>query len=171
MFCRVNINKSAIIEHTESSIRQFIINMVTSSNGNIFALLAISAGNSPDAGAFPAQRQVTRNFDIFFDLCLNKRLSKQSWGWWFGAPSRPLCRHCDAMKNANTSIYKADLAGRVPLVKKRNCWRLWHDRHPTAGITNMLNKYAFAAHGESCRHCSMYFWYIMQMYVDMSLRN
>ena len=31
---------------------------------------------------FPAQRPVTRNFDVLFDLHLNKRLSKQSWGWW-----------------------------------------------------------------------------------------
>ena len=29
-----------------------------------------------------------------FDLCLNKRLSKQSWGWWFETPSRSLWRHC-----------------------------------------------------------------------------
>ena len=27
---------------------------------------------------FPSQRPVTRNFDVFFDLRLNKRLSKQS---------------------------------------------------------------------------------------------
>ena len=36
---------------------------------------------------------VTRSFDVFFDLRLNKRLSKQSWGWWFDMPSRPLWRH------------------------------------------------------------------------------
>ena len=24
--------------------------------------------------------------DVFFDLCLNKRLSKQSWVWWFETP-------------------------------------------------------------------------------------
>ena len=33
-------------------------------------LLAIFAGNSPVTGEFPAQRPVTRSFDIFFDLCL-----------------------------------------------------------------------------------------------------
>ena len=46
------------------------------------ALLAICAGNSPVPGEFPAQRPVTRSFDVLFDLRLNKRLSKQSWGWW-----------------------------------------------------------------------------------------
>ena len=58
-----------------------------------FALLAICAGNSPVPGVFHAQRPVTPSFDVFFDLRLNKRLSKQSWGWWFESPSRPLWRH------------------------------------------------------------------------------
>ena len=57
------------------------------------ALLTICAGNSPVPGEFPAQRPVTRSFDVFFDLRLNKRLRKQSWGWWFETPSRPLWRH------------------------------------------------------------------------------
>ena len=34
------------------------------------ALLAICAGNLPVPGEFPAQRPVTRSFDIFFDLRL-----------------------------------------------------------------------------------------------------
>ena len=59
------------------------------------ALLAICAGNSPLTGEFPTQRPVTRSFDVFFDLRLNIRLSKQSWGWWFEMPSRPLWRHCN----------------------------------------------------------------------------
>ena len=57
------------------------------------ALLAICAGNSPVPGDFPAQRPVTRSFDVFFDLGLNKRLSKQPWGWWIQTLSRPLRRH------------------------------------------------------------------------------
>ena len=60
------------------------------------ALLAICAGNSLVPGDFPAQRPVTRSFDVFFDLRLNKRLSEQSWGWWFETPLRPLWRHCNA---------------------------------------------------------------------------
>ena len=57
------------------------------------ALLALCAGNSPVTGEFPSQRQVTRSFDVFFDLRLNKRLSKYSWGGWFATPSRSLWRH------------------------------------------------------------------------------
>ena len=60
------------------------------------ALLALCAGNSPVTGDFPAQRPVTRSFDVFVDLRLNKRLSKQWSGWWFETPSSPLWRHCNA---------------------------------------------------------------------------
>ena len=62
---------------------------------SLSALLAICAGNSPVIGEFPAQRPVTRSFDVFFGLRLNKRLSKQWWCWWFETPSRPLWRHCN----------------------------------------------------------------------------
>ena len=48
-------------------------------------------------GEFPAQRPVTRSFDIFFNLRLNKRVSKQWWGWWPETLSRPLWRHCLCM--------------------------------------------------------------------------
>ena len=61
-----------------------------------FALLALCAGNSPVPGEFLAQRPVTRSFDVFFDLCPNKRLSKQSWGWWLETLSCSLWRHCNA---------------------------------------------------------------------------
>ena len=57
------------------------------------ALLAICAGNSSVPGEFPAQRPVTRSFDVFFDLHSNKRLRKQWWGWWFETLSFPLWRH------------------------------------------------------------------------------
>ena len=63
------------------------------------ALLAFCAGNP---GEFPTQRPVTRSFDVFFDLRLNKQLSKQSWGWWFETPSCPLWRH----RNVSSSMLK-----------------------------------------------------------------
>ena len=60
------------------------------------ALLALCAGTSPVTCEFPAQRPVTCSFGVFFDLRLNKRLSKQWWGWWFETTSRPLWRRCIA---------------------------------------------------------------------------
>ena len=75
------------------------------------ALLAICAGNSPVPGEFPTQRLVTRSFDVFFDLHLNKRLSKQSWGRWLETLSCPLWRH----RNGKTQILatKKDLSHQV----------------------------------------------------------
>ena len=50
------------------------------------ALLALCVGNSPVTGEFPSQRPVTRSFDVFFELCRNIRLSKQSKRRWLEAP-------------------------------------------------------------------------------------
>ena len=107
------------------------------------ALLAICAGNSPVPGEFPTQRPVTRSFDAFFDRRLNKRLSKQSWAWWFETPSRPLWRHCNvngavrfpfdgvariilSMGSANERrcyIVKSSLIGQAPT--QNDIWG-WH---------------------------------------------
>ena len=59
------------------------------------ALLTLCVGSWPVTGEFPSQRPVTRSFGVFFDLHLNKRLSKQWWGRWFETPSCPLWRHCN----------------------------------------------------------------------------
>ena len=67
--------------------------IMTSSNGNIFR---VPGHLCRVTGEFPAQRPVTWSFDVFFDLGLNKRFSKQSWGWWFETPMRSLWRHCNA---------------------------------------------------------------------------
>ena len=69
--------------------------MMTSSNGKKSALLTLCLGNSLVTGEFPSRRPVTPNFGVFFDIRLNKRLSKHSWGWWFETPSHPLWRRCN----------------------------------------------------------------------------
>ena len=93
------------------------------------ALLAICVGNSPVTSEFPAQRTVTRSFDIFFDLHLNKRLSKQSWGWWFETLSRPLWRHCNADRWMSLTWYGNHNKSRFP-TKFDEWWDLcscrWH---------------------------------------------
>ena len=73
--------------------------MMTSSNGNIFRVTGHLCGEFTGPGEFLAQRPVTRSFDVFFDLRLNKQLSKQPWGWWFETPSWSLWRQCNAMKS------------------------------------------------------------------------
>ena len=56
--------------------------MMTSSNGNIFLVTGHLCGEFTGPRWITRQRLVMRSFDVFFDLRLNKRLSKQSWGWW-----------------------------------------------------------------------------------------
>ena len=87
------------------------------------ALLALCAGNSPVACEFPSQRPVTRSFGVFFDLRLDKRLSKQSWGWWTETPSRSLWLHCDdnlrnppsiSQSQSHTQLYESWSEGQHP---------------------------------------------------------
>ena len=74
--------------YMQSSLR-----IMTSSNGNIFRVTGPLCGESSATNEFPAQRSVTRSFDVFFDLRLNKWLNKQSRGWWFETLLRPLWRN------------------------------------------------------------------------------
>ena len=76
-----------------ASIVVHLWNMMTSSNGNIFRVTGPLCGKFTGPGEFPTQRPVTRSFDVFFDLGLNKRLNKHSWGWWFETLSWSLWRH------------------------------------------------------------------------------
>ena len=59
------------------------------------ALLAICAGNSPVTGEFPTKSPMTWSFDVFFDLRLNKRLSKQRHHAHYDVPvmSHPKSNH------------------------------------------------------------------------------
>ena len=70
-----------------------------------FASLALCVGNPPVTGEFPSQMPVTQSFDVFFDLHLNKRLSKQSRRRWFKTPLRSLWRHCNALVNRGPGRY------------------------------------------------------------------
>ena len=85
------------------------------------ALLALCAGNSPVTGEFPTQRPVTRSFDVFFDLRLNKRSSKQSWGWWSETPLCSLRRQCNGYKWPMTRIMKSQF-------KFSSAWTTCNDR-------------------------------------------
>ena len=64
--------------------------MMTSSNENIFRVTGLLCWDSPTTGEFPAQRPVTRSYDVFFDLRLNQQLSKQWSRRWFKTPPRSL---------------------------------------------------------------------------------
>ena len=68
---------------------------MTSSNGNILRVTGHLRGEFTGPRWIPQIKASDAEFDVFFDLRLNKRLSKKPWGWWFETPSRPLWRHCN----------------------------------------------------------------------------
>ena len=104
------------------------------------ALLAIYAENSSAPGEFPTQRPVTRSFDVFFDLCPNKGLSKQSWSWWFETPSHPLGRHRNADRSAVSATIlrpdmflntgSGDIASFVCNITVTSWWERWRLKSP-----------------------------------------
>ena len=68
--------------------------MMTSSNGNIFRDTGHLCGEFTGHRWFP--RTKASHAELwYFSRRLNKRLSKQSCGWWFETPSRPFWRHCN----------------------------------------------------------------------------
>ena len=75
---------------------------MTSSNGNIFRVTGPLCGEFTGHRWIPLTKASDAEFDIFFDLHLNKPLSEQSRGWWFETPSRSLWRHC----NGETSLWQ-----------------------------------------------------------------
>ena len=83
---------------------KYLINsiMMTSSNGHIFRVTGSLWGES--IGGFPSQRSMTQSSYVFFYLRLNKLLNKQSRRLWFGTPSRPFWRHCNAVTEKLTSL-------------------------------------------------------------------
>ena len=88
---------SGVVRFTDHS-------MMTSSNGNIYRVTGPLCGEFTGPGEFPAQKPVTRSFDVFFDLRPNKRLSKQPWGWWFETLSWSLWRHCNGSGHNDLSL-------------------------------------------------------------------
>ena len=109
------------------------------------ALLALCAGNSPVTGEFPSQRPVMNNFNVFFHLCLNKRLSKKSWGWWLETPSRPLWCRCNANKNDKGTRYHMASPGHNELTHIQLAFQpTWVDWYPTVtyhGFVSTLHTY------------------------------
>ena len=98
------------------------------------ALLALCAGNSPVTGEFPSQRPVTQSFDVFFDLRLKNRFSKQPRRQWFEMLSGPLWRHCNDVAQLQTKMVPINL-----IWSESAQWLLSYGAHniPGALITPM----------------------------------
>ena len=70
--------------------------MMTSSNGSIFRVTGPLWGASTGHRWIPFTKANDSELGYFFDLCLNKRLNKQSRKLWFETPSRSSWRHWNA---------------------------------------------------------------------------
>ena len=92
--------------------------MMTSSNGNIFRVTGHLCGE------FIAHRRIPRPKASDAELLcflwhLNKWLSKQSWGWWFETPSRPLCRHSNVTCHQTYYISRTLAGNKIIFVCQR----------------------------------------------------
>ena len=91
------------------------------------ALLALCSGNPPITGGFPSQSTVTRSFDVFFDLRLNKRLSIQSRRRCFETPCGSLWRHCNAYSRRWMCVQRTGIERGVYIWtnKELSKWLCW----------------------------------------------
>ena len=99
--------------------------MMTSWNGNIFRVTGHLCGEFTSHRWIPRTKASKAELWCFFDIRLNKRVSKQSWGWWFETPARPLWHHNNAMTcfyftmtltTSHTSIFCMGAVGISPSV-------------------------------------------------------
>ena len=78
---------------------------MTSSNGNIFRVTGHLCGEFTGHWWIPRTKASDAELWCFpLIRALSKRLSKQSWGWWFDTPSRSLWLHC------NDNLIKTQIA-------------------------------------------------------------
>ena len=97
----------------------------------MMTLLALWEGNPPVTSEFPSQRPVTCSFDVFFDLCLNKQLSKQSRRWWCEMPPHSLRHHWNViscftgMLHDEIQLYEQQLTSGMSFLRDRQWIRLW----------------------------------------------
>ena len=82
--------------------------MMSSSNGNIFRVTGPLWGKSIGHRWITLTRPMRPSFDVFFDLHLNKQLSKESKRRWLETPSHSSWRHC----NGQTDLKKFALCPR-----------------------------------------------------------
>ena len=69
--------------------------MMTSSNGNIFRVIGHLCGKFTGPRWIPRTKASDAELWCFLWSASDKRLGKQSWGWWFETLSCPLWRLCN----------------------------------------------------------------------------
>ena len=108
--------------------------MMTSSNGKSFRI------TGPLCGEFTGHRWIPLTkashaelWCLFLSARLYKRLSKQSWGWWFETPSRSLWRHCNAYTSVEFRSNYSKSHRQIsdwPIKKHHHMFTSWHGNIP-----------------------------------------
>ena len=86
-------NSSPKTKLVTSEKNRAITAIMTSSNGNIFRVTGPLCGEFTGPRWIPRAKANDAELWCFLWSVMNKRLSKQSWGWWFETPTHPLWRH------------------------------------------------------------------------------
>ena len=142
--------------------------MMTSSTGNIFRVTGPLCGEFTGPGEFPTQRPVTRSFDVFFDLRLNKRLCKQQWGWWFETPSWSLWRQCNDLLNFkfDWNMFVYNFSHISPITMKLCTRQDTTSLHESAGLFSQYISFchfsdlsSLSRHWTSIDH-SLFIWHV-----------
>ena len=134
--------------------------MMTSQNGIISALLTMRGNhrwpvNSPHKGQWRGALMFS------FDLLLNKRLIKQSWGWWFETPSRPLWRHCNGLIRRGTQYPRPQFNIKMPHYQYRKSHR----------GDQMILRPSFLHNGISYTDKTSLYWISLQIVTLPTLRH
>ena len=88
------------------------------------ASLALCGGNPPVTGGFPSERPVMRSFDVFFDLHLNKQMSKQK-------DAGNLRRH---HVHYDVTVVDPGILGHVFLISHNHDFASWRELYNTSVI-------------------------------------
>ena len=99
LLCPKTIRHSNTIVTTTYCLKIIPSHQTTSWNRNVFRV------TGPLCGEFTGHRWIPRTKASDAELCcycLNTRLSKQSWGWWFETPSNPSWHQSNG---ARTSVW------------------------------------------------------------------
>ena len=107
-----NSSTRVVLQHVSGLCVLYSSNMMMSSNGNIFRVTGHLCGEFTGPRWIPHIKASDAELWCFFYLRLNKRLSKQSWGWWF----ETLPAHYDVtvmLSIANNCV------------SNKTCWFMW----------------------------------------------
>ena len=111
---------TGVYTHVHISVTKWW-DMMTSSNGNIFRVTGHLCGKFTGPRWISRTKASDASFDVFFDLRLNKRLSKQPWGWWFETPAWSLWRHRNDIWPMHCVICEINF-----LRYTNSYWVVWH---------------------------------------------